>query len=433
MTEAKLFSPAGNYSIFFLQESEQSPNLACAALLILLVLTLTLNSLVFLSVVFSPLRSNLYNAFLALVAAVSLLDGVFNVTSAIVFHASWMDLPAHYGENATRKWCRANAAAVQITGMVQSFVYAAMTYDRLNILPSRNEEIPDSIRRKEKVQRKLKWMTALSVLIGILLAVPVCLGAFRTTLYEQRMSCGPAYAAAQPTTVFLAVVTVTTFVATWLFTIRTSFVIVRKVLNERRRLADLDLVARQRGATSSNAELWSQFSPAEGLPLYVLTGLLVSAFMLSVVPNVIAGQVTQFYGSYDSQDFYFPNVTLPADLRLIQTDIFDSIFAWTRHGYNALSPGLILFMSDEIRKQCRLTFCCCFGKDDIPRTLRSVSAFVRDLKRQKTSKEIADHRTPVLFATSEGLHLRTVDGYDADGEPRFVITFCDLVAGDPKK
>lgn len=244
------------------------------------------------------------------------------------------------------------------------------------------------------------------------------------------MSCSPAYATAQPLTVLLAVLTFVTFAATWLFTIRTSFVIVRKVLNERRRLIDLDLVARQRGAAScNNTELWRQFSPTEGLPFYILTALLASAFFVSVVPNIIVGQVTQFYRSYESQDFYFPNTTLPVDLRLIQTDIFDSIFAWTRHGYNALSPGLILLMHGEIRKQCSSTFCC-FGKQEVPRALRSVSAFVRDLKRERTSKDVANYRTPVLFATSEGLHLRTVDGLNPDGEPQFVVTFCDLVVGN---
>lgn len=186
MTEAKLFSPSGNYSIFLLQESSQSPNLACAALLLILVLTLTLNSFVFLSVVFSPLRSNLYNAFVALTSAVAVLDGVFNVTSSIVFHASWMELPYYYGENATRKWCRANATILQITGMIQSNVYAALIHDRLNLLPLRNEEFAESIQRKEKVQKKLKWMLIFSVVIGILMAIPLSLGAFTTVLFEQR-------------------------------------------------------------------------------------------------------------------------------------------------------------------------------------------------------------------------------------------------------
>lgn len=218
--------------------------------------------------------------------------------------------------------------------------------------------------------------------------------------------------------------------------------------------------------TAPWSQLWGpvNYFTGEGYPLYVLTGLLLILHLFLVIPNIVSVQITQFYNQYqiieEKETFLMMKMInkteLPLDLVPIETNILDKVFIWTRYSYVVLSPLLILLVQKEIRKQCQAMLCsCCINKNSIGQAQpRSVSAYVKELKdkdfrkkheykkKREKYQKMSDFRTPVLFATSEGLHLRTVDtSYEMSSsnsknssrnmfwpmEPKFVCEFCDLV------
>lgn len=159
-----------------------------------------------------------------------------------------------------------------------------------------------------------------------------------------------------------------------------------------------------------------------------------------------------------------------SELSAVLTGAYDCVFVWCRYKFTLLVPIFIIIIHKEVRKKCEHMFCCCCCRNNSVvhfDTPRSISACVekvtqQDLNaknRQATRKinphkkdkytRISHYRTPVLFATSEGLHLRSVDdrfggsyyfsetdtgGRDStEGkeecwtvEPRFLCEFCDV-------
>jgi hypothetical protein len=131
-----------------------------------------------------------------------------------------------------------------------------------------------------------------------------------------------------------------------------------------------------------------------------------------------------------------------------------------------------MIIQKEVRKKSVHMFCCCCCRNntvvhlDNPRSIsacvqqrtqKSATGLNSNKKKHILSKKISDrrdkysrishYRTPVLFATSEGLHLRTVDdrlegsycfsdtgrhsrvggkGESWPVEPRFLCEFCDV-------
>jgi hypothetical protein len=162
-----------------------------------------------------------------------------------------------------------------------------------------------------------------------------------------------------------------------------------------------------------------------------------------------------------------------SELSAVLTGTYDCIFVWCRYKFTLLVPIFIIIIHKQVRKKCEHMFCCCCCRNnsvvhfDTPRSISAcvenrTQQSVQDLNtknRQATRKinphkkdkytRISHYRTPVLFATSEGLHLRSVDdrfsgsyyfsdtdtvGRDSAGakeqcwtvEPRFLCEFCDV-------
>jgi len=168
-----------------------------------------------------------------------------------------------------------------------------------------------------------------------------------------------------------------------------------------------------------------------------------------------------------------PNNNSISELSAVLTGTYDCIFVWCRYKFTLLVPIFIIIIHKEVRKKCENMFCCCCCRNnsvvhfDTPRSIsacvekRTQQSFqdlniknreaTRKINPRKKDKytRISHYRTPVLFATSEGLHLRFVDDrFDgsyyfsetdtgcrssAGGkeecwtvEPRFLCEFCDV-------
>lgn len=481
MSSTKLTLLVGNDSVRLIHDEPPSPNVPCGFLLSILAGSLLLNAFVLLAVMLSSLRSSLYNCLLAYLSGVSVFESLANVTSSVIIHASWEDLYRSYGGDFVKIFCRFNTSTMMMTTILQSYILAAMSLDRSTLLNSNNSQNLENeiLEKKLKPLRRVGRATPFTAAIAGVLILPTACGIFITRFIDQRFSCSPTYVSLETTNILIAVATIIIgYCLPWLFIIKFWITIAKKVLNERKRLRNLELVARQRAAERrsplrgmgsslgfSYAAPWNQlwgpvnYFTGEGFPLYVLTGLLIISFALMVIPNVVSVQITQFYTQYqvieEKGTFLMMTINkteLPIDLVPIETNFSDKIFMWTRYVYVVLSPFLILIFQKEIRKQVQAMLCSCFNKNSIRQSQpRSVSAYVKELKdkdfrkkheykkKREKFKKTSDFHTPVLFATSSGLHLRIVEnGFQNSknsfwpAEPKFVLEFCDLVVNVPR-
>lgn len=221
----------------------------------------------------------------------------------------------------------------------------------------------------------------------------------------------------------------------------------------------------------------------EEVKFYLLSFILLLLYTLLLVPHILCVNIPSLTATPSFQDFPAPSNSSMTELTPILTGTYDCVFIWCRYKFAVLVPIFIIAIHKEVRKKCEHMFCCCCCQSNAVVHLdnpRSISACVekrehlsvqelnnekkkhisRKINRTNRDKyaRIAHYRTPVLFATSEGLHLRLVDDrlensyhlnetdtgeLGAGGgkeqcwtvEPRFLCQFCDaaLIVSTPTK
>lgn len=211
----------------------------------------------------------------------------------------------------------------------------------------------------------------------------------------------------------------------------------------------------------------------EEVKFYLLSSLLLLFYTVLLVPHILCVNIPFLTAMATDGNNSVPNNNSTSELSAVLTGTYDCIFVWCRYKFTLLVPIFIIIIHKEVRKKCEHMFCCCCCRNNSIvhlNTPRSISACVEKRtqlsiqelntkNRQATRKinphkkdkykRISHYRTPVLFATSEGLHLRSVDdrldgsyyfsetnvgGRDpAVGkeecwtvEPRFLCEFCDV-------
>ena len=231
--------------------------------------------------------------------------------------------------------------------------------------------------------------------------------------------------------------------------------------------------------STSNQTSWSNWLgssgqlPWEEVKFYLLSSLLLLLYAVLLVPHILCVNIPPLTTMDTADHNSVPKNSSISELSAVLTGTYDCIFVWCRYKFTLLVPIFIIIIHKEVRKKCEHMFCCCcFRNNSVVHfdTPRSISACVekrrqqsfQDLKTkngQATRKinphkkdkytRISHYRTPVLFATSEGLHLRSVDDtldgsyfisetgiggrVSAEGkkkrrtvEPRFLCEFCDV-------
>lgn len=267
-----------------------------------------------------------------------------------------------------------------------------------------------------------------------------------------------------------------------------SVTITRQVISNRRRHLQLEEASTRRSQamgtplvlhhSTSNQTSWSNWLGSSGPPsweevkFYLLSSLLLLLYTLLLVPHILCVNIPPLT-TMTTVDNSVPNNSSMSELSVVLTGTYDCIFVWCRYKFTFLVPIFIIINHKEVRKKCEHMFCCCCCRNNSVvhfDTPRSISACVekrtqqslQDLNtknREATRKinphkkdkytRISHYRTPVLFATSEGLHLRSADdrfggsyyssetdigGRDSAGgkeecwtvEPRFLCEFCDV-------
>lgn len=148
--------------------------------------------------------------------------------------------------------------------------------------------------------------------------------------------------------------------------------------------------------------------------------------------------------STNSSTYLIPEMTNTPDYELV--------FVWFRYIYDLFVPLIILFILKDVRAKCKaLIFACRPNTVDSasPRRMSppSQNSFHSLMSKEKQPKHdnIVNFKTPILFATSEGLHIRTIEetyqemqesrplisfGKSSTIEPQFNYELCDVTLGN---
>jgi hypothetical protein len=275
------------------------------------------------------------------------------------------------------------------------------------------------------------------------------------------------------------------YIVPWAAILSICVVITRHVTSTRRRQLQLANAALHRShdiGTSvpqthsvSYQTSWSHWLGTSGplsweeVRFYFLGAVLLLLYTVLLVPHIMCVNVPPLIGVPVLED---TSNTSMSEVTPVLTGTHDCFFAWCRYTFAVLVPACVMIIHKEVRKRSEHMFCCCCCRNNAVLHLdnpRSISACVekraresakglsshkknnilskRNSDRQNKYSRISDYRTPVLFATSEGLHLRTVDDRlegscffnDAGGrgraggkgerwtvEPKFLCEFCDV-------
>lgn len=144
---------------------------------------------------------------------------------------------------------------------------------------------------------------------------------------------------------------------------------------------------------------------------------------------------------------------------MVRSPVFDTVAVWLRFLYSVLVPMVVFLTLQEVRFKCEnLIFCCRPTSVDAasPKPSRPLYASTHlsqngkdtaksNKKNKNNNKDTINFKTPILFSTSDGLHIRTVEdtfqdmvvnkpaafpwSATAEQEPKFVYNLCDLVVG----
>ncbi|XP_047473444.1 uncharacterized protein LOC125028136 [Penaeus chinensis] len=156
------------------------------------------------------------------------------------------------------------------------------------------------------------------------------------------------------------------------------------------------------------------------------------------------------------------NMTMNENLipEVVDTPVSDTVFIWFRYIFDIVVPILVFIVLKDVRAKCEsLIMCCRPNSVDVaspkpmrPPYLKQMStpgtaekeSGSKPKKQKGSGKNTIGFKTPILFATSEGLHIRTVEETYLDmidnkpligfsrqntSEPVFTYDLCDVMLG----
>ncbi|XP_023711650.1 uncharacterized protein LOC111866695 [Cryptotermes secundus] len=482
-----------NGSVVQLVEDGPVPPVVPGVFLVLdFTLGLCLNLVIVFTIIMCPaLRRLSFNSILLHLCVSCALDCILNLLGAVGFVAvTHLELPPNYAPEMTLA-CRVNAALTQWTTAIQSVAMATLAVDR--VMMFRQLDNPKADARN----RFMKFLPALVWLYGTVLVAPIVATSHivRVRPFPDRYSCGIVTTSDDLNELLYPwLLLMLGYIVPWIAILIICVVITQYVTSARRRQQQLANAALQRsqGIVTSVPQIysasyqtsWSNWLGASGpLPweevkFYFLSSMLLFLYVILLVPHVLCVNVPPLIAREVREDNPASNNSSMSELTAVLTGTYDCFFVWCRYAFTVLVPICVLIIHKEVRKKSEHMFCCCCRNNAVVRldNPRSISASV-EIRTQKSAKELKNHknknilrkrhpdrqnkysrishyRTPVLFATSEGLHLRTVDDrlegsyyFNDNGgrgrtgdkeecwtvEPRFLCEFCDvaLIASTP--
>ncbi|XP_069158175.1 uncharacterized protein [Procambarus clarkii] len=212
--------------------------------------------------------------------------------------------------------------------------------------------------------------------------------------------------------------------------------------------------ANQTTNTSTNNN-YNLFTPSAGGNFKVTRAMLDESQLRAVnmTPANITSDMTPDMSNITVNEGLIPEI--------LDTSVFDTVAVWFRFIFDVLVPILVFSILRDVRVKCEgLIMCCRPNSVDVasPKPTRPYANRLpttqtsekkdgsgKSQKKQKSNnKDTIDFKTPILFSTSEGLHIRTVEDTFLDMKenkpllgfmrqivepPKFVYSLCDVMLG----
>lgn len=180
---------------------------------------------------------------------------------------------------------------------------------------------------------------------------------------------------------------------------------------------------------------------------YKVTLKFLLFYCILMLPHALIVMVSQITTPYFYPNHWEnPKNTTTSFLKLVETGSHDDIFTWTRYQYNIITPVIVFVTYKDIRKHCKLLFLHRQQQNSVNNLESKPLSHVRNNflgTTHASASDVVSHMlTPVLFASSNGLHLRTIRS-EKDEEietkrkssncnPPFGVDVCDLTIEDAK-
>lgn len=189
--------------------------------------------------------------------------------------------------------------------------------------------------------------------------------------------------------------------------------------------------------TSSDEPLLQDFEEQASVSYLSIT-ILLALYTIFLVPHILSVHLTPFTVSVPRNT----TSTMP-----VYTGSYDVIILWFRYIFVVLVPLVLFVTNKEVRKKCEHLFCFCCGRDNAVINIVEAQTVLRTMDRLQRSTSVTKRRlkfenhkdkyrtmtsftTPVLFVTTQGLHLRLTEEDSEGGPPQFRFEFCDLAVAN---
>ncbi|KAG8306873.1 hypothetical protein J6590_037466 [Homalodisca vitripennis] len=193
---------------------------------------------------------------------------------------------------------------------------------------------------------------------------------------------------------------------------------VQKYLDNQKQITILTIFSK------SNEESLHSVTPLVNNGKNKISLMILFLQVLLLLPLTISLMVNYFQDPTFEPDPWIDPRLGDDTIRVVVTNDLESLFVYCRYMYNALVPIIVLSSDGDVRLQSRLVFCC----------KRNVIAVSSDVPTEHYSSEpqtLSSVNTPILFATSKGIHLRVSRRSHPTEQIMektltFEVSFCDL-------
>ena len=441
--------------------SDPIPPIAIAFLAIIFIITFVLSSLIVITIAGSfTLKKQLVYHLMANLCIIVMLDCLFNIPFCISYIAS---PPWSFGQI----FCNLSSFAIIALTVEMTFGILLLVIDRL-LVAKKNGSYMSLSRTKMRVIIVITWL--LSIGVGI----PVVMGIINSIPHRNRYSCSVC----EPLDIYYFIPHLASLFFAPLFVIISAIIIAIIFYHEQKKHRKV------RGNQSLNFFDQVLMTPYYKNEAYTSFCVICLSIIFVLLWSPFYGVITitpYFTDHWDNgttavtekslnPTFFDGLKTVTVDTsaamgnastngtdlsnyvdEVLHTPGYETAFIWLRFIFDMLVPIFILAIVRDVRQKCRaLVFVC------RPNTVETLSPkhvsppYLNTTMKGQTPKDkkknenMVNFKTPVLFATSEGLHIRTVEDtfrelndsksffkHATDAEPQFIYDLCDVaILGD---
>ena len=375
------------------------------------------------------LKKKAINLFALSLAAGDVLEGLFSVPLSAAFAARQRWPTKAY-------MCRFDAALSESTLLLTSLSVLLLCLDRALMMKYLHNY------RKYMTPTKRTLAILATWTVSLLLTSPLLCGYLESYPHEARLSCSTVDA--EKDVVYGSLMLAIGYLLPLCGMVVCITQVSRIVRRERKQLKKLQL--KRSFAYTEQVFVTPHLRTEQGPTLMVLAVLLL--YGLLVLPHAITVHLDQIINTYNMTEIEenqteemrlrLENATtmmtanettegnstvappvppqLPRQIPTVRSGaVHEPIFMWLRYGFLVLYPIAALTFHKDLRKKAEgLLFCCRPNTVDDYSSVRPISAYVKKSDsakksgRSRSQNHVTSYKTPVLFSTTTGLHLRVM-------------------------